>query len=284
MQILTKCFIVCALAATIAPFSSRGADTDAQTKAREALRQKMSELEAQPVVTNPAPSSTAPTKKPKTRPAPAPVVTKPAESVKTLPEPAPASVRPTETTPAPAPAPAPVVKTTPPPKSSPVAKTSQNSGPVTASRPDSERIAKAREALEAKMKEINAQGGQPTVAVQPPATQPSASTPAPASREPEVTSTSRPSASTDANETLPAPPPRKRSPEAETKQAQQSKRPKETRPTPESRPMYALPKGPPPPVSDEKVQKLNALLQRYEADQITPDQYHAERAKILAGQ
>jgi hypothetical protein len=32
------------------------------------------------------------------------------------------------------------------------------------------------------------------------------------------------------------------------------------------------------------VQKLSALLHRYQADQITPEQYHAERAKILAGQ
>jgi hypothetical protein len=48
--------------------------------------------------------------------------------------------------------------------------------------------------------------------------------------------------------------------------------------------MFALPAGPPPPVSAEKVQKLDALLQQYKADQITPEQYHEERAKILAGQ
>jgi hypothetical protein len=47
--------------------------------------------------------------------------------------------------------------------------------------------------------------------------------------------------------------------------------------------LYALPKGPPPPVSSEKVEKLNALLQQYQADRITPEQYHQERAKILAG-
>jgi len=41
---------------------------------------------------------------------------------------------------------------------------------------------------------------------------------------------------------------------------------------------------PPPPVSAEQQQELQALLQRYEADQITPEEYQAERAKIMAGQ
>jgi hypothetical protein len=42
--------------------------------------------------------------------------------------------------------------------------------------------------------------------------------------------------------------------------------------------------SPPPPVSAEQQQQLQALLQRYEADQITPDEYQADRAKILTGQ
>jgi hypothetical protein len=42
--------------------------------------------------------------------------------------------------------------------------------------------------------------------------------------------------------------------------------------------------GPPLPISSEKQQRLNDLLQRYRADQITPSQYQTERAKILAGQ
>jgi hypothetical protein len=40
--------------------------------------------------------------------------------------------------------------------------------------------------------------------------------------------------------------------------------------------------GPGSPLSAEKQQQLNELLQKYRADQITPEQYHAERAKILA--
>ena len=41
---------------------------------------------------------------------------------------------------------------------------------------------------------------------------------------------------------------------------------------------------PPAPVSAQQQEALQSLLQRYEADQITPDEYQAERAKILAGQ
>lgn len=39
--------------------------------------------------------------------------------------------------------------------------------------------------------------------------------------------------------------------------------------------------GPPSPLSASKQQQLEALLQQYKADQITPQQYHEQRAKIL---
>lgn len=336
MQILTKLVIVCVLAATTAPLSSRGADTDAQMKAREALRQKMSELNALPVATNAAPPVATPSKTPESKPAsetkpapepaaPTPTPTPapapaPSETVKTVPAPTAVPASAVESTPTPPPAPAPVVKTTRKPKSAPVAKTGPASGGVTASRPDSERIAKARQALEEKMQELNAQGTQPPaasqpavvsqppanrpaevaqpptsepVATQPPASRPVvASQPPPAStsttvyRTPEIGSTSQPSVSaetSEATEPLPTPPPVKKSARTEPSKPQKSKQPRETRPMPESRPIYALPPGPPPPVSADKVQKLNALLQQYQADRITPEQYHQERAKILAG-
>ena len=38
------------------------------------------------------------------------------------------------------------------------------------------------------------------------------------------------------------------------------------------------------PISESQQQQLQALLLQYEANQITPAQYQAERAKILAGQ
>jgi hypothetical protein len=42
--------------------------------------------------------------------------------------------------------------------------------------------------------------------------------------------------------------------------------------------------GPALPISADKVQRLHALLDQYKADQISPEQYQTERAKILAGQ
>lgn len=39
---------------------------------------------------------------------------------------------------------------------------------------------------------------------------------------------------------------------------------------------------PPPPVSPAQVAQLQALLQKYDANAITPEQYQAERAKIMA--
>jgi hypothetical protein len=41
--------------------------------------------------------------------------------------------------------------------------------------------------------------------------------------------------------------------------------------------------APPPVVSAYKEQRLQELLQLYKEDKITPDEYHTQRAKILAG-
>jgi hypothetical protein len=41
--------------------------------------------------------------------------------------------------------------------------------------------------------------------------------------------------------------------------------------------------APPLPVSGDKQQRLAELLKRYKADEITPEQYHTERSKILEG-
>jgi hypothetical protein len=40
--------------------------------------------------------------------------------------------------------------------------------------------------------------------------------------------------------------------------------------------------APPVPISAAKQAQLQALLEKYKADQITPGEYHTERAKILA--
>jgi hypothetical protein len=50
------------------------------------------------------------------------------------------------------------------------------------------------------------------------------------------------------------------------------------------KPTYQLPgvEGPALPISADKQKRLADLLARYQADEITPAQYHQERAKILA--
>jgi hypothetical protein len=40
--------------------------------------------------------------------------------------------------------------------------------------------------------------------------------------------------------------------------------------------------APPVPFSNDKQQRLDQLLKQYQADQITPAQYHEQRAKIIA--
>jgi hypothetical protein len=41
--------------------------------------------------------------------------------------------------------------------------------------------------------------------------------------------------------------------------------------------------GPSPAISAEKEQRLQELLRKYQADQISPEEYHQQRAKILGG-
>jgi hypothetical protein len=50
----------------------------------------------------------------------------------------------------------------------------------------------------------------------------------------------------------------------------------------EAQPAFQQIEGPPLPISADKQRRLGDLLRRYQADQVTPAQYHAERAKILA--
>ena len=47
------------------------------------------------------------------------------------------------------------------------------------------------------------------------------------------------------------------------------------------KPTVQPPEAPPLPISAEQEQRLQELLQKYKADQITPEQYQTERARIL---
>jgi hypothetical protein len=61
------------------------------------------------------------------------------------------------------------------------------------------------------------------------------------------------------------------------KEAEKEIAPKQP-PVPDFKPIAA----PPLPISASKQDRLAALLQKYQADQITPDEYHSQRAAILA--
>jgi hypothetical protein len=123
-----------------------------------------------------------------------------------------------------------------------------------ATRPDSEAIAKSREAMRQKMNDVIASEPEPAPAFHPSGAQ----------SQHEAISAAQQSA-------------RNRPVNAKA-QAQK-------RPTPTfqqyQQPFPAL-QGPPSPLSADKQARLAELLRKYQADQVTPSQYHEARAKILA--
>jgi hypothetical protein len=213
MQISKMLLTLCAVALCVGTVSQAAPDSDAQAKAREALRKKMAELEAQPVSeapATPAPKSATQPKPPK----PAPVVRQPA------PEPASGSKAPVFAEPTP---PAGIPRATP------------------------EQIERARESVRQKIVELGDQDkatvGAPTATA--PAGQPEqpvkVSQPKPTVNQPKPKVRRAPAAT--AFDPIPAPP-------------------------------STLPAS--------KEARLAELLKQYQADTLTPEQYHKERAKILA--
>ena len=207
MQTCKYLSAICAVALLSGAISLRADETEAQIKAREALRQKMAELEAQG---NPKPAVPAPVVAPKAAPTPPPVVVTPPPP---LPPP-----------PAPKVKPAPVV-VAPPPVTPPPAPVVVREDPAT--------VERTRAALRQKMSELDAQQGitAPTVV-------------APYAAKPNT-----PAAHTVVRAEIPP----------------------------------AQPITPPPsPISATKEGRLAELLQKYKADAVSPEQYHTQRAAILA--
>jgi hypothetical protein len=282
-------------------------DSEAIAKAREALRQKLNELETQPAQVAPPPVVVAPpaTRKlaPAAMPAPAARPTPPAQWTPTPPaqpvaqpvQPAaPAQPLPPIAQPAPVPTPAPAIQTT--------------ARPILVAPPpvDSEAIAKAREALRQKMNELEIQPtiatpGQPAPVVAP-------STPAPASVvQPLPVATQRAPAlapaAQSATPTLVAPAPASEESIAKARVALDRELKQldalppvaagganappalvPAKPTKKSQILLSFPPllSPPSAVPAAKEQRLQELLRKYRADQVTPEEYHQQRAKILA--
>ena len=326
MQISTSLLVGCAAVLCILPQSMRAADTDAQAKAREALRQKLNELQPQPAgapAAAPAAPATATAPPDKLRDAlrekmnesqaqppsaaptpavtPAPRVTEapmPKRPRRPVPQPAPAPVpepaRASESVRTPEPTPAPEVVIPPP-----VA---------------SEAIAKQREAVRKKMEELQ---GRPSeeIAVRPPSRPANASRPKPLTpveetqpATPIAKQTVKPAPrfeevplqpSTTPVQTpapVPAPtfapaeqattansePDAQRVVQGQTYGAPQMEKKSKKRPNKMTPTFPDLP-GPELTISADKHQRLQELLRRYQADEVTPAQYHEERAKILAG-
>ncbi len=372
MQISKCLLVVCALtcAGTV-----RAADNEAQAKAREALQKKLQEMGAQP-----APAAQAAPAEPAVKVIPAPATPTPApapaaaqaapgrygadpasiekareamrQKMQEVVAQEPAAVAPPAAVPA-APAPA-AVPVAPPPAAPAVAVPAAQAAPAAAVVPppaDNETIAKARQALDQKMKELRAQPTeapaikpapviaapskpvQPTVVPPPTVTPPppvQVAAPPPAQVPPPVQSQSvqLEAATTPPPATAPFP---MLAPQQDTEEiiraraalhakmqelgtqpavAPSSKAPRQpalavepsgTKPTqvavvredkppkapkpPKAAPLtFPAMEAPPLPISMDKKQQLDALLERYKADQITPDQYQAERAKILGSQ
>jgi len=232
MQTSKLFFVVCACALLAGDSYLRAAESEAQKKAREALRQKM-QLEGQPQPAAP-PAPAAP---------PQPTVAPPQA----------------------------VVPATPPP-TAPVA------APVPRSA-DSDAQAKAREALRQKYNEGQVQQPGASATVAAPAT-PAAPTASPFA--PHVATWSAGAgdnaAQAKAREALWL--------KMRELDSQQPVAPPIGTPVAPAVPTVAFKPIEPPPaaISGTKSGKLAELLRQYRADQITPEEYHKQRAAILAEQ
>lgn len=220
MQILRRLPLACAAAMILSPLLVRADDNEAQIRSRQALEQKMQEMQSESVTSTPPAAATQPepakpkkTKKPKPTPPPAqPTAEQPVVS-----QPAPAPTKP-----ATRPAEMPVYSAAP----------NTTSGDL--------QDEKLQQALQEKMSET-----------QPPS---------------QATQKSR-----NEKKTASAPVVMGGNPTIA--------------PTPTAPPIpssLAPLQGPPSSLSGSKQQKLDQLLQQYRADQITPTQYHEQRAKILS--
>jgi hypothetical protein len=263
MRISKLLSAVCAAAFFAGILAVRAQDTPAQAAARAMLMQKMSDLDTQ---------QNQPTN---ATPAPPPVTPAPAET-----QPAPAVTAVPESTPTPAVAVAPVQ--TPEPAATPV-QPADNSGLFTPVPPPSNPDAQAgvQAALQQQLSETNQQPAAmpppPPIVVtasgveQPQAVPPTNAAPVPsadksgASRPAPKVAAAHP-AKPVASGAAPVvnPPPVNMSYAGKSLGLQQIT-------------------APPPPVSAQKEAALQALLARYMADQITPEEYQKERAAILAG-
>ena len=318
MQISRPLLLACAAAICFTPALLHAYDNEAQLRARQALEDKMKELDTQQAATNAAPPPAAttttnakPSKKSKSKtpekpqpsaevstppaqkPAPPAVLVTPGKPPEQIPpaQPAPqvqkpamtpppsVSAAPTNAQPA-MPAPPPAVSQPAPAMSAP---------PVRPAAPQGEKPAMATPPVVSQPPATSAPPAQPAApqAKKPTMTPPAASAPvysgnptAP-SGENEATEKERLALQMKMKESQAQPASTNATSQPWTNSYNPPVQTQHVTPTP---PVSTLPPltGPPSSLSAAKQQKLDQLLQLYRADQITPQEYHAQRAKILS--
>jgi hypothetical protein len=256
MQIAKRFLVVCAatISFTVVTHCAMADDSDAQAKAREALDKRLNEMQSQPAQPTPAPQTPPKPKVKKPKAAAQPKPTPPPPQAPARPQPPAQPVAPpvAQVTTPPPPAPP---EPTPPPAPAPVAKPQPKAAfSADATAPaESEAAARERAALESRLNQLQSQ--QPVAPQTQPGVQPRMEVTA------QPTTTWQPSASAHVAVAAPEPP---KPPKMSPKQG------------------FAPLQRPESPLSPAKEQQLQELLRKYRADQITPEQYHAERARILA--
>jgi len=245
MQISISLFVVCA-AAALMPASAFAADSPAQAKARQALDQMYRD----------GGTTTAP------------AIQQPAAS---QPKPAPAAAAPAQQR-------APVVRQQPAQSAPAQAQTAPRPMAPSAGAPDSETVAKMRAALRATM----ASGETATSVAS--STAPPTQVPA-AEETTEFSAMAATNAEADKIEESRAAVRRQLAVAQEEEQAAAAQKESDQYVPAPLRGVgnYKQLEGPPSPFTADQQQKLADLLKRYRADDITPEQYHAERAKIISG-
>ena len=306
MQISKFWAVACSAILCVSQTRSGAVDNEAQKKAREALENQLGAQpeQAAPAPVAPAPARTKPQKSRREKPAPAPrVETQPATtpSADTVPLTRPLSVPSQPIPPAPRPSLRPVpqrdLSTEPTQRlesSQPV-----RVQPAAPARVDSDKIAKAREAMREKMNEVQTQNPEPTprpvvVAKPDPDQTETAVKHAPSSPkkpkkkvEPATNFEPLPDNAKVNDNSVPSVAASQTGPSANqnTTTAQpplRTKREQKSKVSSTSASRYQQLEGPPSSFSAAKQQKLDELLRRYRADEVTPEQYHTERAKIVS--
>lgn len=300
MQISKLVTVLCA-AGAILPLATRALDNDAQAKARALLRQTRIEPAESPVLAPAQPVRRAPVARPAPAVADTDAVARAREAMRRKLAEAEAA---DGVTPPPI-VPAPVVATPPPARVIPI--------PARSLRVPSEADSKLREALRRRMAEVEAEApaATPAMAAPAPASAPVVSAPAHRPRssetadqttaalrrtmsemaEREAAEGRRQQASAEIVNLPPAPNPeavakataalREKERALAVDQARQAAQAEALGIAPHKSPYPPL-SGPEPAISAEKDQRLERLLRAYQQDQISPEQYHEQRAKILA--